>query len=61
MRSIVLHLIVSRTRDMMEAYVRIIHDKAATLSVVCSRDLRHNLLAEVDGDVFKPLSRLQIL
>jgi hypothetical protein len=46
----------------MKAYLWIIRDKAATvLSVVCCRDLRHNLLAEVDGDVFKPLSRLQIL
>lgn len=45
----------------MEGYLRIIRDKAAILSVVCSRDLRHNLLAEVDGDVLKPLSRLEIL
>jgi hypothetical protein len=45
----------------MGVYLRIIRDKAAILFVVCSRDLRHNLLAEVDGDVFKPLSRLEIL
>lgn len=55
------HLIVCRTRNVMGVYLRIIRDKAAILFVVCSRDLRHNLLAEVDGDVFKPLSRLEIL
>jgi hypothetical protein len=55
------HLIVSTTRNATELYLRIIRDKAAVLFVVCSRDLRHNLLAEVDGDVFKPLSRLEIL
>jgi hypothetical protein len=46
---------------MMEAYLRIIRDKVAILFVVCFRDLRHNLLAEVNGDVFEPLSRLETL